>query len=135
LDEVEKTFLYPGYEAFFGSLLNRDSEMVLSHNDINNTNILLDLHDNEKVHLLDIEFSNIGPIAMDLGVFINEAAYSADLKVYVRNLPSNRQIETICKQYLEIVHRRHHCDCLSFQHHWAASGKQFVSDVQKCCLL
>jgi thiamine kinase-like enzyme len=72
LDTFERTFLFKGYEEYFGSLIPKDSEVVLAHNDAQENNILTSLEDNTQMILIDFEYTQWNPRAMDIANYFNE---------------------------------------------------------------
>ena len=77
--------------------------MVLSHNDCQENNILVNLKDNEKLCLIDYEYGGWNPICMDMAIYVNECildnAYPGanGVKLYPSNVPSLKEIEFLCK--------------------------------------
>ena len=55
----------------YRSLVPRD-EIVFSHNDVQENNILLNLENNELITLIDFEYGGWNPIAYDLANYLNE---------------------------------------------------------------
>ena len=71
LDVTEEVCLFPGFQQFFARLVERE-DVIFSHNDVQENNILKALSNNEKVLLIDYEYANWNPLTYDLGNYLNE---------------------------------------------------------------
>ena len=71
LDNLEKTYLADGYQDVLRSLVARD-QIVFSHNDVQENNILTSLEDNSKIYLIDYEYGMWNPKYSDLACYLNE---------------------------------------------------------------
>ena len=60
LNNLEKTYLARGYQQKLRALVARD-EIVFSHNDVQENNILTSLEDNSKIFLIDYEYGMWNP--------------------------------------------------------------------------
>ena len=72
LEHFEKTFLFEGCQAFYRSLVPRDSEIVLAHNDAQENNILASLADATDVIFIDFEYTGWNPRGMDIANYFSE---------------------------------------------------------------
>ena len=72
LDLLEEVYFFEGYLEFFTSLVPREGPIVLGHNDTQENNFLVSNKSNEKMLLIDYEYSDWNPIAQDLANYINE---------------------------------------------------------------
>jgi len=71
IDAVDRYCLFQGYQEYFRSLVCRD-EIVFSHCDTQENNILASLDDNRKVTLIDFEYACWNPQSWDLANYLNE---------------------------------------------------------------
>ena len=86
---------------------------MLSHNDPQENNILMNIFDNENLILIDFEYGGWNPLMMDLGIYVNECMLDnahpgpTGVKNYIENCPTLPEIETLCKTYLERYYAMH----------------------------
>jgi choline/ethanolamine kinase len=77
----------------YRSLVPRD-EVVFSHNDVQENNILVNLENNELSTLIDFEYGGWNPIAYDLANYLNEMCIDnahpsgPGVKLYLNNFPT-----------------------------------------------
>lgn len=87
------------------SLVSRD-EIVFSHNDCQENNILSSLADNTKLFLIDYEYGMWNPKYYDLGNYLNELVCDnahpkpPGIKYYMENWPKDEEIEYLTSKYL-----------------------------------
>jgi len=99
IDAVDKQCLFKGYQEFWRSLVPRDGQIVLSHNDAQENNILASLADNEQIILIDYEYGGWNPMAIDLANYFNECTCDnahpkgVGIKYYLSNFPSAAERE------------------------------------------
>ena len=60
MQRIESTYLQPGYQSVLRDLVPRD-KIVLSHNDVQENNILSSLNDATQLVLIDYEYGNWNP--------------------------------------------------------------------------
>lgn len=95
---LESEILFDGFEAYYSGLVQRD-DLVLSHNDVQENNILMSSADNEKLVLIDFEYAGWNPRAYDIANFINECSVDlahpgpTGIKYYHRNFPTVEERE------------------------------------------
>lgn len=93
-------------------MVPRDSEIVLSHNDTAEGNILASLTDSTKLTLIDYEYGGWNPIAMDIAHYLNECciddAHPMDVgvKLYLENFPSENERHELIKYYIRNYYER-----------------------------
>ena len=87
------------------SLVPRD-EIVFSHNDAQENNILSSLSDATNIVLIDYEYGFWNPKYYDLGNYINEFicdnAYPVDppgIHYWMENWPTESEIEALVREY------------------------------------
>lgn len=73
IDALDRTFLFNGYKEYFSALVPRN-QIVISHNDSQENNILMDVIDNSKLTLIDYEYAGWNPMAFDLANYLNECS-------------------------------------------------------------
>ena len=79
------------------------NNVVFSHNDCQENNILTSLRDATDIALIDFEYGMWNPEYYDIGNYLNEFvmdnAYPFDngIALYPRNFPTNKEIEQIVK--------------------------------------
>lgn len=92
--------------------------------------------DNEKLVLIDLEYSCLGPVALDLASFLNETVFdNQTLTYYPSNYPSKEDRMSLCKKYLQLAYQHLDNNGISFDKFWAAYKFDFVRDVEKATLL
>ena len=108
LVECESKYLFDKCENYYEELLKGQNEIVYSHNDANETNILLS-HINNKIelHLIDYEFMSWQPRGMDLGnyfietVFDNSFPYNNGVAFVSENFIKEEERMFMIEKYLE----------------------------------
>ena len=111
LQKIESTYLRPGYQDVLRTLTPRD-KIVLSHNDCQENNILSSLEDATRLTLIDYEYGNWNPQAYDLACYLNEMVcdnahpHGCGVKHYMRNFPSNAEIERMTAWYAALEAQR-----------------------------
>ena len=113
IEEFENTYFFEGHEEYFESLLCRDTEIVLAHNDAQENNILSSLEDSTKIILIDFEYVGWAPRAMDLANYCNETMFENayplknGIAAYLRNFIKDYEQEYLIRQYLTRYYHRH----------------------------
>ena len=85
-------------------LVQRDN-LVFSHNDAQENNILASLEDNNQIYLIDYEYGWWNPRYYDLGNYLNEwicdNAHPAPpgITYYFTNWPTDDEIESLTREY------------------------------------
>ena len=80
--------------------------VVLCHNDVTKNNILINRLDNNKLLLIDFEYSGWNSMAMDLANWVNETMLDNShpgkngIMYYTNNMMDNDEIEIMLKTYL-----------------------------------
>merc|ERR1711974_512888 len=104
LDSTEEVCLFPGFQQFFARLVERE-DVIFSHNDVQENNILKALSNNEEVLLIDYEYANWNPLTYDLGNYLKEHVCDnahpegCGIAYYHENAPSDAQIKYIVYCY------------------------------------
>merc|ERR1712060_1010502 len=97
LQRLEQTYLAEGWEDVIKGLVNREN-IVFSHNDAQENNILASLADATKIVLIDYEYGMWNPMYYDLGNYLNEwicdNAHPRDpgIHYYFDNWPAESEI-------------------------------------------
>lgn len=106
IDAVDRQMLFPGYQEYYRSLVYRD-QIVLSHNDAQENNILASLADNRVITLIDFEYGGWNPIQYDLANYLNEFELDnahpkgTGIAYYPENAASDADRQSLVKQYLK----------------------------------
>lgn len=104
LEKLQKTFLFENYKEHFTSLIPKSSEVfpiVLSHNDVQENNLLIQHSDNSKLLLIDYEYAGWNPMAMDLANWINETMLDNSypekngIAWYTQNIMDSEEVRTM----------------------------------------
>ena len=115
IDMIDKEFLFDGYEEFFSQLVPRQSQIVLSHVDTQENNILMFAVDNEQLMLIDYEFADWNPMAYDIANYCNECTcdnaatesnFNCGVQYYEINFPKRSEIEFLATEYLRHFYLR-----------------------------
>ena len=73
-------------------------EIVFSHNDVQENNILVFNENNELITLIDFEYGGWNPIAYDLANYLNEMCTdnahptAPGIKLYLSNFPTQEEV-------------------------------------------
>jgi thiamine kinase-like enzyme len=113
LTDLEETMLFKGYKEYHRKLMPSKRKYILSHNDINATNILLSNQSPLKVSLIDYEFAGWQPTrAMDLASYFNKTMIDTDYKhhpsgigLFLENLMSDAEVDSMIEIYLRKKNR------------------------------
>jgi choline/ethanolamine kinase len=141
LETFEKTFLFPSAQDHFKALVPRDSEIVLSHNDAQENNILASLANATRVIFIDFEYTGWNPRAMDLANYFNETmldnAYPLEngIKVYLENFISDREQEQVITRYLSHYHKHYYTGKDDLEAYVKREMPKVIDEVCKCLLL
>ena len=106
LDMFEETYFYKGSLEYFSNLLPR-RDIVLSHNDGQENNILSSLYDPQKIMLIDFEYIGMNPRAFDLANYCNETvidnAYPLrnGIAYYLENFIKDEEQTLLLTEYLK----------------------------------
>ena len=99
--------MFEGSEKKFRSMVPRDYQPVVAHNDGNINNALVTLKDNSKLILIDYEYCGWNPPAFDLAAFMTAMAvdqncpYATGIKIYNENFPEEEdERDMIIKAYM-----------------------------------
>lgn len=117
---LEQTFLFEGYQDFFESLIPKPGQPsrfdpnfinpfpnVLTHNDCHQNNILMNVNNNREFIVIDNEYAGWNPMAMDLGVYINETMNHNShpgkngVEWYLDNIMNMEEQELLIKSYMK----------------------------------
>ena len=107
LDDLENTYLKPGFVEHFHNLVPRE-HIALCHNDVQEGNILMKLTDASKISLIDFEYGMWNPMCYDLGNYLNEMVcdnsypHGVGIRFYWENQASDEEIELITKHYFKL---------------------------------
>lgn len=116
-------------------------QVCVSHNDMIECNILMDLSDNTRLMLIDYEFGMWNPEYYDLATFLNEwscdnahpgTKTSCCIAYYLENWPSEAEVREFTRQYFVLLNGIE--DGVELAPELAVSFEKAVSDV-KCCML
>ena len=107
----EKTFLFEGSLEHFKSLVPH-SEVVLSHNDGQENNLLSSLENPKNLMLIDYEYVGLNPRAFDLANYCNETALDNayplknGIAYFLENYIHQDELTLLLKEYLVNVYRK-----------------------------
>jgi thiamine kinase-like enzyme len=93
-------------QKFHSSLIPRDTESVLAHNDAQENNILASLYDLTQIIFIDFEYTAWNPRAMDLANYFNETMLDNahpvgnGIKHYLENTMNEREVRMLLEEYL-----------------------------------
>lgn len=96
------------------SLIPKDSEIVLCHNDAQENNILASLHDLTQTIFIDFEYTSWNPRAMDLANYFNEVMLDNahplgnGIKDYVENCMTDSEQTLLVSEYLTQYWAKYH---------------------------
>lgn len=117
VSSIKETFLFEGWNQFFNDFVPKTVEHVfpvtLGHNDVLDGNILMNLHDNQKLMLIDYEFTMWSPMGYDLGKYLNEVMMDhrnpngTGIVCYVNNILSYAEVAQVSRVYLSRYYERH----------------------------
>lgn len=98
MNDKERTYML--------SLITKDADVVLSHNDAQENNILASLSDLTHTIFIDFEYTSWNPRAMDIANYFNEVMLDNahplgnGIKDYVENCMSESEQVLLVKEYL-----------------------------------
>jgi len=107
-----KGLLNPEFESYYKKTVSFCSNLVCSHNDIHAGNLLL--LDNAKVILIDFEYMNFNPRALDLGTYASEICCNYGYPVFPlfsheeEYRLTDAEIEFLCSEYLKCYHAKYY---------------------------
>jgi len=137
---LESEILFENFETYYSGLVPRDSP-VLSHNDVQENNILMSSDDNFLLVLIDYEYGGWNPRAYDIAQFINECVVDlahpgpTGIKYYYNNFPSGEERDELCRYYCEHWHSYYNQESQSFEEFWLVRGPKMMRDLEACILL
>ena len=114
MDLVKKEFLREDIDEYidalsFGMFDNKE-DLVVSHNDIQECNILSMRHHAIDLALIDYEYISLGSREFDLAnifcelIVDNSFPFFPNIAIYLENCLTQKEFEEYSKQYLELYH-------------------------------
>mmetsp|Transcript_7353 Transcript_7353/g.5619 ORF Transcript_7353/g.5619 Transcript_7353/m.5619 type:complete len:115 (-) Transcript_7353:230-574(-) len=107
LSDFQAMFFPSDWIEYYPRLLPMETEIVLTHNDGQENNMLVSLRDNLSVMLIDYEYSGWQPRAMDLADYFNEVMtdnafpYPPGIAYYLENIMQESDLEYMVTAYLQ----------------------------------
>ena len=109
IQAVDRYCLFKGYQEYFRGLICRD-DIVLSHCDTQENNILAAYENSTQLTLIDYEYADWNPMQFDIANYLNETmidnAHPKDFGIayYPDNMPSDGERLEFLSKYLALYY-------------------------------